>query len=131
MSERRAIYKASEHEEQVALFEWAAMVPELQWMFAIPNGGARHIAVAGKLKAEGVKRGVPDIFLPLARRGYHGLFIEMKSDRGRTSPEQREWIEGLRRNGYVVAVCYGQDIARALLASYVFGQDDDFGIVNP
>lgn len=125
MSERCATYAATEHGEQVALFEWAANVPELRWMFAIPNGGARHIAVAGKLKAEGVKRGVPDIFLPLARRGYHGLFIEMKSAKGRTSPEQRKWIDGLRLNGYVVAVCYGQDDARSLIEAYVFGQDDD------
>ena len=61
----------SEHHEQCALFAWL----RLQWpdldrvSFAIPNGGHRHKAVAGKLKAEGVKAGVPDIFIayPIAR----------------------------------------------------------------
>jgi hypothetical protein len=58
----------NEHEEQVALFEWAAWnsskYKELELMFAIPNGGQRHVVVARKLKDEGVKAGVPDIFLP-------------------------------------------------------------------
>ena len=62
----------SEHEEQVALFEWAEwnkrQYPELELMFAIPNGGQRHVVVAKKLKDEGVKAGVPDIFLPVARQ---------------------------------------------------------------
>ena len=59
--------KASEHQEQVALFRWAefaiARWPELALMYAIPNGGHRHKAVAAGLKAEGVKRGVPDVCL--------------------------------------------------------------------
>ena len=74
----------SEHAEQTALFCWAALpevraeYPVLELMFAIPNGGERNKIVAGNLKAEGVKAGVLDIFLPVPSKGWHGLFIEMK-----------------------------------------------------
>lgn len=80
----------TEHEEQKALIEWSAWMsnarPELSLMFAVPNGGDRHPAVAAKLKAEGVKAGVPDIFLPVPRNGYHGLFIELKELKGADQP---------------------------------------------
>ena len=73
---------AKEHDEQGSLFQWAGIAvfkyPELNCMFAIPNGGLRNPVVARKLKAEGVKSGVSDIFLSVARGGYHGLYIEMK-----------------------------------------------------
>lgn len=100
-----------EHEEQVKLFGWAEQNLDkwdhvLAYMFAIPNGGKRSKATAGKLKAEGVKRGVPDIFLPAARYPYFGLFIEMKTRTGRTSPEQQEYIARLREQGYHVVVAY-------------------------
>ena len=72
----------SEHDEQSAIFEWAALMqgayPELGLLFAIPNGGKRDKATAGKLKAEGVKAGVPDMCLPVSNGKYHGLFIELK-----------------------------------------------------
>ena len=67
----------SEHAEQVALFKWAefaaARWPELTLMHAIPNGGHRNKITAARLKAEGVRAGVPDICLPVARGGWHGL----------------------------------------------------------
>ena len=63
-----------EHQEQVALFNWAKFFEnkckDLGMMYAIPNGGKRHIAVARKLKAEGVKAGVPDIFLAVPVEGF-------------------------------------------------------------
>src|SRR5262245_32523350 len=79
----------SEHAEQVALFMWAwdhrDEFPELQSMFAIPNGSERAKPVAARLKAEGVKAGVSDVFLPLPivhNSGmYAGLWIEMKKRR--------------------------------------------------
>jgi hypothetical protein len=93
----------SEHAEQAALFRWAefarSRLPELALLHAIPNGGHRHKATAARLKAEGVKRGVPDVCLPVPRGGAHGLYIELKTERGKPTPEQLGWIRALRGRG--------------------------------
>lgn len=115
--------KTSEHQHQVALFEWAAMMenqwPELKMMAAVPNGGARHKAVAGKLKAEGVKAGYPDILLDVARKPYHGLRIEMKAEKGRLSEAQKVWLANLRSRGYCAEVCFGWEAARRTIEKYL------------
>ena len=113
----------SEHDEQVKLFQWARMSegrwPELALLFAIPNGGKRHVAVAVKLKAEGVKAGVPDICLPVARGRYHGLFIELKHGKNRTQTIQRRWLADLGMNGYCARVAHEFEGARALIEDYL------------
>lgn len=121
----------TEHGHQLALFSWAnntiaqEKYPELNGMFAIPNGGLRNKITANRLKAEGVKSGVPDIFLPVARHGCHGLFIEMKRPKlegkakGSTQNNQKRWIDILRSNGYGVAICYGFTEARQVLEKYL------------
>ena len=69
-------------------------------IFAIPNGGARHPAVAYKLKAEGVLRGVPDLYIPEWK-----LWIEMKRIKGGVlSDDQKDWIEYLESVGDHVRV---------------------------
>ena len=112
----------SEHDEQAALFRWAELNrkkhPELELMFAIPNGGHRHISVARRLKAEGVRACVPDIFLPVNYQ-YHGLFIEMKAGRNTSTPAQIWWHEHLRAAGYCVEVCYGWEAAAKLIEQYL------------
>ena len=130
------IAKDSEHSHQTALFAWAALsvgkYPQLAWMFAIPNGGLRDIRTATNLKAEGVKSGVPDIFLPcyaasIYKVRYAGCFIEMKKEKyrnhknGGCSEEQIEWIVKLREN-YYVAVCYSWEEARDVLINYLEGR---------
>lgn len=85
----------TEAQEQMTLFSWAAMqsgkYPELNLLYHVPNDGSRHKAEAGRLRAEGVKAGVPDLCLPVARGQYHGLYIELKRQRGgRTSDHQSE-----------------------------------------
>lgn len=99
-----------EHVEQKALFYWAALhearIPELAGLYAVPNGRGRSKAEAGKLKAEGVKPGVLDVGLDVARHGFHGLRIEMKAP-GRiddVSEDQAKWIERLRAEGYLADV---------------------------
>ena len=95
---------------QEALFSWAAyrtgLMPELQYMYHVPNGGKRDKATAAVLKRQGVKAGVPDIMLPAARAGYHGLYIELKAGENTTTKKQKEWLEYLRQQGYYTAVCW-------------------------
>lgn len=114
--------KQPEHEMQVSLFQWAAYntvkYPELKLMFAVPNGGARNIVVARKLKAEGVKRGVPDIFLPVPRGTHAGLFIELKAGKNKPTLEQKEWAQGLMSMGYHVVLCYSWEEAVERIKTY-------------
>jgi len=113
----------SEHTEQRALVEWAGLSagrrPELSLLFAIPNGGARSKATAGRLRAEGVRAGVPDLCLPVSRRGYHGLFIEMKMPKRKPTSAQRGWHEALTEQGYRVDVCEGFEAARDRIEWYL------------
>lgn len=115
--------RQAEHEEQVALFGWARKAegrfPELRLMFAVPNGGARNVVTGKRLKEEGVKRGVPDVWLPVARGGFHGLVIEMKAGKGRPSPEQKEWLAALNEQGYLALVCVGFHAAKEAIEGYL------------
>lgn len=121
----------TEHAEQVALFGWLDVA---QWgakpdvaealalAFAIPNGSFRHKATAGKLKAEGVRAGVPDVCLPCpSADGAHiGLWIELKRERGGTvSPAQREWHERLEAAGHRVVVARGWQAAADAIANHL------------
>ena len=114
----------SEHAEQKALFAWwrtqyRHMEPLL---IAIPNGGARTLRTGAMLKAEGVRAGVPDIFLAYPAGGYHGLWIEMKRRvHAYTSQEQKFMLGVFRKAGYDCAVCYGWDQAREKIQSYLGG----------
>jgi hypothetical protein len=114
---------ATEHQEQAALMAMCAALegqhPEIALLYAIPNGGHRHVAVAARLKAEGVKAGVPDLHLPVARGRWHGLYLELKVGRNKPTPEQAQWHERLRAQGYAVVVCYGADQALTALQRYL------------
>lgn len=114
----------TESEEQQALFRWAQMqsgkYPELRWMFHIPNEGLRHPATGRRLRSEGLKRGVPDVCLPVARGGFHGLFVEMKRTKGGTvSSEQKKWLGALRDAGYAAYVCKGWEAATDKILRYL------------
>ena len=85
----------------------------------IPNGGSRNRLEAANLKKQGVKSGVPDICLPVARGKYHGLYIEMKHGKNSTSEKQEEWIAALREQGYAAVICYGWVPARETLIKYL------------
>ena len=67
----------------------------------------------------GVKKGVPDLCLPVARNGYHGLYIEMKTPSGRASEAQHWWVEHLMAQGYYAAVCHGYEAAVHILTWYL------------
>ena len=118
MSIMRNSYEAH---EQAALFNWAAYVPELKYMYAVPNGGSRNKIEAANLKRQGVKRGVPDICLPLPKGKYHGLYIELKYGKGRASENQKDYLEYLASVGYKAVLCYGYDEARIEIEKYLRG----------
>lgn len=118
----------TEASEQMALFEWAeweaAKYPQLRFMLAIPNGGSRHILEAMNLKKQGVKRGVPDIFLPVSKGGYHGMFIEMKRIKGgKASNDQIDYIMFLRSEGYKAVICNGWLDAKDEIEEYLEGEE--------
>ena len=125
MKPEKIAASGTEHGIQAAFF--ASLVPyyethpELRLIFAIPNGGQRNPATAGRLKAEGVKAGVPDTFLPVARLGFYGLFIEFKKVGGKTSSAQNEMIFQLRRQKYCVQICYNWQNARDWVLVYLKG----------
>jgi hypothetical protein len=83
----------NESQHQSTLFKWTkqpevrADFPELRLLFHIPNGGRRDPVEARHLKEQGVKKGVPDLCLPVARGGFNALYIELKTEKGRTTDE--------------------------------------------
>lgn len=120
--------KHHEDTEQAIVFQWAAYIPCLKWMFAIPNGAflagdkkARAVQMA-RLKKQGLKKGVSDIFLPLARNEFHGLYIELKrrrvDGRSQVSKDQSDFGKAMINEGYDYRVCYGADEAIAVIREY-------------
>jgi hypothetical protein len=123
-----------EHDEQVALFYWAELnkskIPALELLMAIPNGAyyGGHWSTAKKMKDEGVKKGVPDVFLPVPMTYVSegqvtdmkaGLWIEMKAGKNKPSDEQKWWIENLQEMGYRVEVCYSSQEAIDIINEYL------------
>lgn len=125
-----------ESSHQKALMCWCALnfsiYPELKWLFHIPNGGLRNKATAANLRAMGAKSGVPDLFLPIKRGMWSGLWIELKKpdlapkrkgpkpkkNKG-ASEEQEEWISHLHSQGFGAMVCYSWTEARDILIQYL------------
>lgn len=121
---RRNPRRDLEHQEQAKLFAWAAdneaKYPELRWLFAVPNWiGVRTAKQGARLKAEGRKPGVLDLWLPVRRGHVPGLVIELKVGKNRPSAEQREWIEHLYHEGWRVLVLYSADEAIANIKAYL------------
>ena len=121
----------TEHSEQVALVEWWSMYA--RWkslpaslLMAIPNGGARTAVTGAMLKAEGVRAGIPDLFLAVPTRQAPGLWIEMKRQKGGVvSDEQKAAMAALEAQGYVCTVCKGWKEARSAISDYLGEQHDE------
>ncbi len=112
----------AEHEEQVAVCEYLTLlrIPH----FAIPNGmwvngGRNKFAYLKKRTAEGVKKGVPDLFIALPNKHFAGLFIEMKYGKNTLSEEQAEWLRILTKQGYKAVCCYGYKEAIKEIENYI------------
>ena len=113
--------KISEHQEQVMLITWLRMqYKQYKYhLWAIPNGGSRHIVTAVNLKAEGVLAGVSDLFLMIPKAGWHGMFIELKAKGGKLSDKQIEFMGAATLMGYQAVVCYGFDEAKEAITKYL------------
>lgn len=121
------VVNESEHSEQCKVIEWFDLFARTKGiepvlLFAIPNGGARNAITGAMLKAEGVRPGIPDLFLAIPAFGFHGLFIEMKKKRtGVLSDAQKNVIYSLEGKGYCAVVCYGFDEAKREIEDYLDG----------
>lgn len=112
-----------EQYDQINVISWAKLHewkwPELKLLMHIPNGGKRDVRTAAMLKASGVKPGVPDLFLPVPRGKYHGLWIELKHGKNKPSELQKQWLTDLQRMGYYAVVAVGFDHAVEHLERYM------------
>lgn len=127
----------TEAQHQANVIKWSqqphirAKWPDLKLLFHIANGGSRD-AIEGKhLKQQGVKPGVPDLCLPVARGQYHGVYLEMKAEKGKLSSSQVWWISALANQGYSCNVCYGWQQAVEFLEWYLSLGGDENGKENP
>jgi hypothetical protein len=100
---------ATEEQEQIAVAQFLDLLGVV-W-FHPPNGGLRSKATAARLKAQGVKAGVPDIIIlshPPRFRGARGVAIELKRVKGgQLSPEQMRWMDDMSGLGWIVKRCNG------------------------
>ena len=121
MNQKTVKRKSIQHEAviQQQILNWTSFAmgryPELALLYHIPNGGSRNKLEAYNLKKQGVKAGVPDLCLPVARGGFHGLYIELKYGDNTATDNQKGWITALRQQGYCAVVCHGYDQAVAVL----------------
>jgi len=91
-------------------------------MFHPANGGARSKGEGGKLKAMGVRPGVPDFMLPIPVMPWNGLAIELKTATGALTQTQQEWAESLSKGGYLVGVARSLEEFVALVIQFLGGE---------
>lgn len=114
----------SEHQIQTAVIDWwrlayrAYMLPEFA-LFAIPNGGARDPITGSRLKAEGVRKGIPDLMLAAPCGATCGLFLEMKVGSKKLTEEQIAFILHAKSAGYVASAHYSAESAIAAIKEYL------------
>ena len=109
----------NEHQIQVAVITWFRLQYPKLILFAIPNGGVRNIVTAVKLKSEGVLAGVADLFLMQPTTTHHGLFIEMKAQKGKLSESQKYFLDQAKAKGYAACVCYSFEDAQKEIINYL------------
>ena len=114
---------SSEHDEQTAVIRWwdvACKVYGFPYfaLMAIPNAGKRSYGAAAWMRSEGLRVGIPDLFLAVPRCGLGGLWIEMKRGRNKPSGPQHLVIEYLSMQ-YAVIVAYSADEAIAAIKAHL------------
>lgn len=114
----------SESSEQQAVIRWWSVACKQyglkeQILLAVPLQAARSPRNGARMKAEGARKGTPDLFLACQASNCGGLWIEMKTATGRVSPEQVVMISLLQERGYGVAVCRSSAEAIKSIANYL------------
>ncbi len=117
-------YNPPEGQEQSALILWAKaqrrILPTLDLLYHVPNEGMRGVVGGVKMQHQGLKKGVPDLCLPVPSGHYHGMYIEMKRRSGSTPTEEQVWwMEALSRQGYCVCWCRGCEEAKKAILDYL------------
>ena len=120
-------WKSDEHRLQAHIVKHADLLartslPLLRFLHAIPNGGGRSKAEAGRLKAEGVKPGVSDLSLPVPAGKHVGLYMELKKAGGRVSPEQTAWLLSMSLLGHRAVLVNDPATAIRILTDYLHGR---------
>lgn len=112
-----------EDQEQKLVIQWARIqsraIPELELLYHIPNESKRPVVTAAYLKSMGMLPGIPDLCLPVPRGKYAALYIEMKSDSGRVSDQQKDIICKLGQAGNCAIICRSADGAIAAIRQYL------------
>jgi uncharacterized protein (UPF0335 family) len=105
---------------QCALMSWLdAKHPSIRELTFASTGGVRtHIRQAALMKSAGYKKGTPDIFIAIPQADYHGLFIELKTEKGQASKEQKEVCRELSKQGYDARICKGWSVTIKTIESY-------------
>ena len=121
--ENGKVVMGSEPEEQMMIFRWEAHeevnIPELRLLFHIPNEGKRGTSGVRNAKLQGIKSGVPDMCLPVARGGYHGLYIELKVGKNKMDTKQKRWISDLEKQGYKAVCLHGSSAVIECIKEYL------------
>lgn len=121
----------SEETEQIHLMIWCRFMqtkfPELETIYHIVNEGKRTAITGGKLKEMGLRKGMPDVHLPVSRCAFSSLYIEMKKIGGKPTAEQVDRLEILERYGNAVAICEGAEAAEKVLTAYC---SNDYDTLN-
>lgn len=101
------------------IFAMQTANPILGYMMHVPNGGARSKGEAGKLKAMGVRRGVSDVTCPFASGAFKGFACELKAPKGRCTPEQTDYLDKAKSDGWLTGVCFSLDEFVVMAQSYL------------
>lgn len=111
----------TELQEHLALMKWVSTQPKIRdYIIHIPNEGKRDSRYGNKLKRMGMRAGVSDFFLPIANKNVHGLWLELKRQKGSSlQPMQVKWLERMREKGYAAEVAYGWQDAKEIIENYL------------
>lgn len=119
----------SEKTEQINLMEWirreAQYDKRLQYAYHPENERKCSAKEGAERKLMGVLKGVSDIVIPYPCGAHHGLYIELKFEKGRVSQEQEEFLSEMMARGYYGCVCYSKETAQEVIQEYLKLQWDE------